>query len=126
LFYPLRGKELNFNMLSLLPFFRLLFVNFYAHVSVQSGVNGGCELCGKKDFPDEECMFFQNNNLSEKGLKQNLDLGLNINRGAPPPHPRLLAGAVTGSIQNRASPSRWIVNTKKPKNTTFSSGGNFH
>jgi hypothetical protein len=53
----LNGKKLNFNMPSLVPFFRLLDVILYAHVSVQSGVNGGCELCGKKDFPDEERMF---------------------------------------------------------------------
>ncbi len=56
-FYHLHGREINFNMPSLVPFFRLLDVILYAHVSVQSEVNGGCGLCGKKDFPDEEIMF---------------------------------------------------------------------
>jgi hypothetical protein len=60
LFIIYKGKNYIQHTISLVPFFRLVYVIFYAHVSVQSGVNGGCEFCGKKDFPDEECMFSKN------------------------------------------------------------------
>ncbi len=83
-FYNLHGKELNFNTLSLLPFFRLL--DFVCTCFCSDWSQWRLWIVWKKRLPRWGMHVFQNNNLSEKGLKQNLylDLRLNIYRLQPP------------------------------------------